>query len=251
MSSDVHTLSGAYALDALSPAEAEEFRLHLEGCQACRDEVRELQSAAARMGAGEAVAPPQRLKERVLAAADRTPQLPPSHGVATTPHPGPADQDGPRPGSGPTRSRGWLAFVGAAAAALVLIGGGAIGVRAILDDDTGLTEAAVQVFEADDARTATVETANGGKLTVGVSPSRNEMAVDTRGLPDLEGGEVYQIWAVHGEEMVSAGVLTDPDDGAAMGMPDEETQVALTVEPAGGSEQPTTAPIVQVDPREV
>ena len=77
MSIDLHTLAGAYALDALSPAEADAFATHLEECPACRDEVRELQEAAARMGASEATAPPRALKARVLAAADQQPQLPP------------------------------------------------------------------------------------------------------------------------------------------------------------------------------
>ncbi len=71
MSTDLHTLSGAYAVDALSDEEARRFDTHLEDCQACRDEVRELQEAAARMGASEAVAPPPALRARVLAAADQ------------------------------------------------------------------------------------------------------------------------------------------------------------------------------------
>ena len=98
---------------------------------------------------------------------------------------------------------------------------------------------------------ATVGTENGGKLTVGVSASRDEMAVDTRDLPELGSGRVYQIWAVHGEEMVSAGIVEDDDDGKAMGLPGQDTQVALTVEPEGGSKQPTTDPIVLVDPSAV
>ena len=32
MSTDLHTLSGAYALNALSAEEAEQFRQHLEAC---------------------------------------------------------------------------------------------------------------------------------------------------------------------------------------------------------------------------
>jgi anti-sigma-K factor RskA len=237
MSTDVHTLSGAYALDALSPEEAAEFRRHLDGCQACRDEVRELQSAAARMGAAQASAPPPDLKARILAAADRTPQQPPAGVVTSIQKPAP---------------RRWVAWVGAAAAAIVLITGGAVGIGMLSEEDgTNLAEGVVRVFEAEDARTATVETENGGKLTVGVSPARNEMAVDTSGLPELEEGQVYQLWAVQGEEMVSAAVLADPESGAAMGMPAKQTQVALTVEPEGGSDQPTSAPIVQVDPHEV
>ena len=59
MSTDLHTLSGAYAVHALSEEEARLFDAHLEGCQACRDEVRELQDAAARMGASEAATGPR------------------------------------------------------------------------------------------------------------------------------------------------------------------------------------------------
>ena len=262
MSTDVHTLSGAYALNALGPEEAADFRRHLDGCQACREEVRELQSAIARMGAAEAVSPPPDLKARILAAADRTSQEPPARqqpaAAEPTPIPGPtsitrkADDSAASAGADSTSGRSrrvtWLA---AAAATLVVAGGGAFGVQAMLDEEPGLTLAAVRVFEAQDAHTATVETADGGELTVAVSASRKEMAVDTRELPALDENSVYQVWSVRGDEMVSAAILSDPEVGAAMGMPDEETQVALTVEPAGGSEQPTTEPIVQVDPYEV
>jgi anti-sigma-K factor RskA len=138
-----------------------------------------------------------------------------------------------------------------AAATVVVVAGAAVGIRAMVSEEPALAPAAVQVFEAPDARTATVDTANGGSLTVGVSPDRDEMAVDTRDLPDPGPGRVYQVWSVHDGESVSAAVLTDPDAGAAMGMPAEDTEVALSVEPAGGSEQPTGDFIVQVDPRDV
>ena len=71
MTTELHTLSGAYALDALSAEEAAAFRTHLDTCVACCEEVRELRAAAARMGAGEAIVPPAHLKERVLEAADQ------------------------------------------------------------------------------------------------------------------------------------------------------------------------------------
>jgi anti-sigma factor RsiW len=263
MTSDVHTLSGAYALNALAPEEAAEFRQHLDGCPACRDEVRELQLAAARMGAAEASTPPPDLKARILAAADRLPQEPPA-GQPSTVAPGapvtssladtPADISAASsaPRSADHRRPGrWVGYLAAAAAAVVIAGGGAVGLRAMDDDEPALSSAAVEVFEAKDAHTATVSTDDGGELTVAVSASRKEMAVDTRKLPALDEDHVYQLWSVHGEDLVSAAILSDPEVGAAMGMPDEETQVALTVEPSGGSEQPTTDPIVQVDPYEV
>jgi anti-sigma-K factor RskA len=250
MSTDVHTLSGAYALDALSPEEAAEFRRHLEGCQACRDEVRELQRAAARMGGAEASAPPAHLKARILAAAERTPQQPPRPAPAPdeTADGIPDELAARRTGSARRR---WPALLAGAAAALVVVMGGIVGLQAMQEDEPTLAPAVSQVFGADDARTATVGTENGGKLTVGVSPSRNEMAVDTRDLPELDDEHVYQLWAVHGDEVISVGILQDLGDGASMGMPEEDTEVAVTVEPEGGSDQPTSDPIVQVDPRAV
>lgn len=250
MSTDVHTLSGAYALDALDAAEADEFRRHLAECPACREEVRELRAAAARMGAAEAVPPGPELKARVLAAVDRTPQQPPTlaEQPATMPdQPATVQKGRPEHAARPRLGR----WIGAAAAAAVVVVGGVVGIQAFQDDDPALSPSVTQVLDADDARTATVETTNGGQLTVGVSPGRDEMAVDTRRLPDPGDGRVYQLWAVHGTEIVSAGVLEDSDTGAAMGMPEEGTEVALTVEPAGGSEQPTGDPIVQVDPRDL
>ena len=246
MSTDVHTLSGAYALDALAPEEAAEFRRHLDECQACREEVRELQRVVARMGAAEASAPPPGLRSRVLAAAERTPQEPPATNQAGTGSDTswkPADVEG-------TRSPRWVTWIGAAAAAAVVVVAGAVGIRAVVDDDPALDEAVAAVFEAEDARTTTVETTNGGELTVAVSESNDEMAVDTRELPELDDEQVYQIWTVVGDEMVSAAILSETGSGAAMGLP-EDAQVALTVEPSGGSTQPTSAPIVQVDPAEL
>jgi anti-sigma-K factor RskA len=249
---DVHTLSGAYALDALSPEERETFREHLAACQACRDEVFELRQAAARMGAVQWAVPPPALRARVLEAAGRTPQLPPP--AATGPAvPGGSAPSGTAESSAPEPRRRWPGLLAAAAAVVALGLGGAIGFGALDSDEPEpeLVAAADRVFGAGDARTATVETANGGKLTVGISQQRNEMAVDARGLPELDREHVYQLWTVHEDTMVSAAVLTDDTTGAAMGLPEEDTQVAVTIEPAGGSEEPTTEPIATVDPETV
>ena len=237
MSTDLHTLSGAFAIDALTAEEAEQFRTHLEGCAACREEVRELREAAARMGEVEAVAPPAALKARVLAAADRTAQQPPK--VVRLEE---------REDSGRRR---WAPRLAAAAAAAVVVVGGAIGIGQIAGDDgTTLQAGVVRVFEAEDARTAEVDTSQ-GVVRVATSPGRGEMAVDTSGLRPLDEQHVYQVWSIADGTPSSVVVLPDPDRGASMEMPAAGTQVAITVEPAGGSEQPTTEPIVAVDPGEV
>lgn len=240
MSTELHTLSGAYALNALSAEEAEQFRRHLEACQACRQEVRELQQAAATMGASEAVAPPSYLRARVLSAADRTPQLPPHTGNANVIHVAP---------------HRWGTRLLLAAAAVVVIVVGALGISRLGDNGPNeqqslLAEGVVKVFQADDAHTATMNTANGGKISVATSPKLGEMAVDTEELPALDKRHVYQIWAIHGGAFTSVGVV-EPAKGASMEMPGPDTEVAITVEPAGGSEQPTTDPIMKVNPGQV
>jgi len=240
MSTDLHTLSGAFALNALSAVEAEEFRKHLEACAVCQQEVRELQQAAATMGASEAVAPPPYLKAKVLRAADRTPQLPPRSGGGNV-----IDLS----------RRRWIPRALAAAAAVVVIAAGAVGIGQIGDDGNGeqqslLADGVVRVFDAQDANTATMETANGGRISVATSPALGQMAVDTDELPPLDEQHVYQLWAIHNGETASVGVL-EPREGAYMEMPTPDTEVAITVEPAGGSEQPTTEPIMQVNPSEV
>jgi anti-sigma-K factor RskA len=221
----------------------------LTRCSACRQEVQELQAAAADLGAGEALAPPSHLKHLILAAAELQPQLPPL--VAEPPDQALAEQPGR-----PLRSWGnRLPQLLAAAAAAVLVAVAGFGVAELRDDSgrptSTLATDVVRVFEASDARQATLQTSNGAEVAVATAPSLNRMAVDTQKLPDLEQGSVYQLWAVGGGTYSSAGLLEDPARGAAMEMPAQGVVVAITIEPAGGSVKPTDAPILTVTPSEV
>jgi anti-sigma-K factor RskA len=234
MSTDLHTLSGAYALDALSTDEAEDFTTHLEGCPACRDEVRELQETAARMGASEAITPPAALKARVLSAADRIPQLPPKIASARS-----------------VRSRRWIAWGGAVAAAVVLVAAVAFGISQRGDQETPVAHDSVsQVFSASDAKTTNVKTSH-GLLSVATSADSGQMAVDTDRLRPLPKTQVYQMWAIHNGRATSVGLVDHPETGKVMPMPASGTTVAMTVEPEGGSKQPTSKPFVEVDPAKV
>ncbi len=233
MSTDLHTLSGAYAIDALSPGEADDFTTHLEGCPACRDEVRELQDAAARMGASQSVAPPGALRARVLSAADQLPQLPP--------HVTPIER---------ARSRRWTTrLVGAAAAAVIAVTGIGVAVNE-LREPAEQTQSVAGVFDAPDAHAETMTTANGGKLRVATSASYGQMAIATQGLPKLR-DRSYQMWAIRNGRPTSVGLVEDLSKGKVMPMPAAGTTVAITIEPAGGSRQPTTQPIVAMDPESI
>jgi anti-sigma-K factor RskA len=237
MSIDLHTLSGAYALDALSPEEAEEFATHLEQCAACREEVRELQMVAARMGAVEAAAPPSSLKARVMAAADEQRQLPPR----VTP-------------IEKARSRRWQPrLVGIAAAVILVLTGGVVTIRQLVDRSPAgdlQADSVSEVFRAPDAHTATMTTSNGGRLRVATSAQYGQMAVVTKGLPRLR-QRSYQVWAIRNGHTTSVAVLTDVRDGKVMPIPTAGTIVAITIEPAGGSKKPTHQPIATMDPEEV
>ena len=75
---DLHTLTGAYALDALdSASEVSRFSRHLSRCQSCASEVRGFREVATAMAFAATTEAPPAMRERVMAAAARTRQLPP------------------------------------------------------------------------------------------------------------------------------------------------------------------------------
>jgi anti-sigma-K factor RskA len=235
MTIDLHALSGAYSIDALSAEEAELFATHLEQCPVCRIEVRELQEVASRMGASESVAPPAALKARILAAADHQAQLPPQ----VTP-------------IERARARRWPTRIAGAAAAVVLVAAGVLGLSHLNEPDQPNVAAGSvsQVFRAADAHTATVTTTSGARMRVATSAEFGQMAVATRGLPKLT-HRTYQMWAVRNGRSTSIGLIDDVGAGKVMPIPTPGTTFAITVEPAGGSKQPTRSPIVEVDPQSV
>jgi anti-sigma-K factor RskA len=69
-----------------------------------------------------------------------------------------------------------------------------------------------------------------------------------RGLQDLPDDRTYQLWVIGGDGIESAGLL-DVEDGVArawVGDAPAGSSLAVSVEPEGGSDQPTTTPIVNV-----
>ncbi len=75
--SDIHALSGAYAVDALDDIERASFERHLGGCATCRAEVASLRETAAALGDDVALAPPPELRAAVLDGITRVRPLPP------------------------------------------------------------------------------------------------------------------------------------------------------------------------------
>nr|WP_281365557.1 anti-sigma factor [Nocardioides panzhihuensis] len=204
---------GAYLLDALVPRERAEFEAHLAVCAECREEVDSLRPATTSLAGGVAATPPAPLRGRVLRTASQTPQLPPLVAAAR-----------PR--------RRWLAAAVAAAAALVV--GVGVGLGTVLSDDEPPTMTAAQVMSAPDAKMHKKNTSD-GELMVAMSPEMHMVAVDAAHL-DGPTGMTYQVWWHTDAGMESAGVM---DGEMSLAVPVEDGDLMVTMEPKGGSDQPS------------
>jgi len=239
---DLHGLSGAYALDALTGLELDQFEHHLDRCPPCENEVRGFRETATRLALAVAASPPLALRERVLAAVSVTRQLPPE--VREMP------RARVRPALGPWLPRLAVAVAAAAVAVAVALGIVQSSTRQQLNQARAENRSVAAVLAAPDARLAVRRTTVGGLATVVASQSRHALIISTAGLPALSGGKVYELWFVAGQTARRAGLLPAPTAGRtapllASGLAPGDA-VALTVEPAGGTSQPTTKPIVSV-----
>lgn len=228
---ELASASGAYALDALDGQEARDFQRLLDRSPGLRAEVTELTDTAVELAlAVPAEAPSADLRSRILAAVARTEQLPAAETVA------------------PVTPLAWyrrpVGSLAAAAAAVVLVAGGALG-AGIAQSAVPASQAAA-IAAAPDARHATVEIANGGTARAVWSGDLGRAAVDLHGLPDLSLDRTYQLWYIHGSTARSAGLATASGDVVLAGTMHAGDAIGITVEPTGGSRTPTTSPVVVV-----
>lgn len=245
---DIHALSGAYAVDALDGHERAQFEAHLEGCATCREEVASLREAAAHLAATTDTAPPASLRTSVLEGISQVRPLPPRLATDTA-TPGPATPAAP--GRGP-RHRRRLPALAAAAAVVAVIGAGAVITQPWQDDPPSQQGPTVaeRVLQSDDARQATLRFDDGAQATVTHSPSEGRAVIQTRDMPPPPEGKVYELWWQDPDgQMAPAGLMPErPDqtmvlEGDATGA----RAVGITVEPEGGSQEPTSEPIALFD----
>ena len=233
---ELHTLTGSYALDALEDPEREQFERHLRRCSSCAAEVRGLRETAARLTMTDAIQPPAGLREQVLAAAGRTRQLPPVTAGRSRLH----------------RSRAWIPRLPVAVAALSTAAAIILGItQAATTSQLGQAQARARavavVLAAPDARIATGTTSAGGTVTAVVSRQQREIVITTAGLPALPASRVYELWLMGPGGTRPAGLLpaaqaghTDPVLASGL-VPGD--RMGITIEPAGGTAQPTTRPV--------
>ena len=259
---DPHTLAGAYALDALDEgSELTRFTRHLSRCQSCASEVRGFREVATAMAFGATAEAPPEMRDRVLAAVARTRQLPPE----TRAHPA------PRPARGRAPWLPWLSGVVATAAIAVAVFFGftqahtqnelnqaraqnqalsqaQARVEAELSQAKEHDQALAEILGAPHVTLLSRRTTKGGVAVVVLDAATRQLVVATSGLPAPPAGHVYQLWLIGPVRIVSAGLLPTARSGVttpvvATGIVKGD-KLGLTVEPAPGSKQPTTTPIL-------
>ncbi|MDQ3628635.1 MAG: anti-sigma factor [Actinomycetota bacterium] len=237
MSDDLHTLVGAYALDALAPSEEVRFEDHLATCSACRQELDELLATAARLGEAVAVAPSPEVRRRLMEAVRRTPQERPL--VASI-----------RPGG--WRRQAPLLLAAAAVLAVVASLGAFFVERERLEDFQASQSTLSSVLTAPDAQDTTTRV-DGGRVRVVSSPALDQAVVLMADMPSPGENKAYELWSVGDDGPVSEGVISTSDLGSAglhlIDTLDAASSLAMTVEPEGGSPtgKPTSDPVVSVD----
>ncbi|MBK3574153.1 anti-sigma factor [Streptomyces sp. MBT65] len=239
---DPHLLTGAYALHALPDDEREAFERHLAGCDACAQETAELSATAARLGLAVSVEPDREMRGRVLGRITAVRQDAPGEP--------PAIRSGRAALRARLVSRWTLAACLAAAAAL---GGTAVWQHQRAEDALAQahraeqgTEQVAAVLAAPDARTRAVTLPGGAIGTVVVSHARDQAVFAVSGMAHPPSGKVYQLWFDDAGTMRSAGLMnpTRADQAVLLrGTVDGASGMGITVEPTGGSKQPTSAPL--------
>ncbi len=235
---DLHALSGAYAVDALDDLERARFERHLATCPDCADEVAGLREAAAMLVASVDSAPSPELRDRVLGEITRVRPLPPSapaHEVVR-------------------RTARWFPKMAAAAVAAVILATG-VGVSAWhpwSSTPGPQVSVASRVLDAADARRQTINVPGGGTATAVHSRSLGRAILITRNMRKAPSGETYELWLQDANgTMVPAGLMNGGVNQTVTlkGSASDSTGIAITVEPAGGSKTPTSAPVASFDLR--
>jgi Anti-sigma-K factor rskA/Putative zinc-finger len=220
---ELHDLVAPYALDALDSAERAEFEAHLVACPRCLEELAELSEATVDLAAEFAIAPPEELKARIIAAVDTSS---PSTKVTRLE---------------PRRRVGWM--IPAAAAVIAIVFAGLWAFTNAQLDEANLVAA---VYEAPDATVVQIQT-NEGPARFTYSPSLSRGVFNGSELSDLADSDVYQLWLIDQAGPRSAGTLQPGDPDVLVEAVSPGLTLAMTVEPEPGGDVPSTEPLFAAD----
>lgn len=232
----------AYALGALDAEETAALQAHLQTCDSCRAELADYQRVSAELLSALSPQAPRPALKRTLAA-----RLPSAKKAAR-----------------PRWQLHWSLGQFATATALTLLLGmnlfSILQVRALQSQQAILTrqlameQTALAMIASPGAYTLPV---NGGEVTGSliVNREKNSGILILANLPELGRDKAYQIWLIQPDDgRVSAGTFDVNQAGSiTIALLDSRdplqayTGIGVTVEPAGGSDQPTGPRVIGVE----
>ncbi|MGC0365193.1 anti-sigma-K factor RskA [Rhodococcus sp. 27YEA15] len=239
MNEELIDLAYPYALDALDAEERADVDQRLADADAAdraefEAQIRLTGETIAALTVVDAADPPPALRGRILDVIAQESEQPPERPISLTER--------------RNRRRPWVVALAAAAAAAILAGGIGIGAR-IAGTDAPQNPTAV-IMAAPDLRAVTRDIPGGGSATTMFAPSKDAAVLVMNDVTPPSPDSVYQMWLVDGDKMTSMGTMTDADvaptttvvlDGIG-----NNTDLAFTVEPPGGSTEPTGAPFAVI-----
>lgn len=230
-------------------------------------EARAFEEVAAQLAlSAEPVEPRPELKASLFAAIATTPQLPAqdaarpavSAPAPTTAEPTrePTREAAPGPAERAAQRR-WFQrpglLLGAAAAAILLFIGGAFVGSTLAGNDSYQSQQASALAEinaASDVQRATADVDGGGTATLVWSGELGRSALVANDLPALPDGKTYELWYMRDGEAIPAGTMNPASTGSTWRVLTGEMSagdtVGVTVEPKGGSDKPTSTPVVTI-----
>ena len=224
---EIQEMIAAYALGALSAEEISVIRAHILSCDECMAEAdRHAEAAAALALTSEPVPLSGGFTEKVLETARSSQE--PSEAVPVIRKP----------------RRRWVPV--AAASVIALFGLGAVmwSLRDARSDLSRTERALIAVLHSGDAGFELGGTSGVAARVVPTSEGAYLVAV---GLREAPANHDYQLWLMSDGRPVSAGVF-DADDGLAVIETSADLSqfegAAVSIEPEGGSTQPTSDPIL-------
>jgi anti-sigma factor RsiW len=163
-----------------------------------------------------------------------------------------ADEPVPAPAHAARRQRRrWVQVLAAAASVILLVavavlGAANVSLRNQVDELEAQRRTVWQILTAPDATVSTAE-ADGRSGRVVVAPSQESGIFFASGLAPAPEGQTYQGWLINSEtDIRSAGLFLPRPDGTAIlvltGDLPAAQAFAITLEPEGGSAQPTALP---------
>jgi len=220
---ELKALIAPYVLGAVPLEDEEEIRTHLLSCEECMREADELSAVSATLAlAAEPKPLPQGFAENVLAIV--------------------RDETAPGPAPAARPARRWFSLPAFGIAALLIV---AAVLSGVLVNVVGDLRAERRITAAL-LRTDAIRLAGGGAVAAVVQEDGGSLFV-ARDLPGAPGDDVYQLWFLGSERPVSGGTFEASDGRVELrtGMSlDGVTGAAVTIEPPGGSRQPTSDPVL-------